>query len=89
MHYVYILKSLKDLKLYIGYTNNLVQRLKKHNNGEVVSTKHRRPLVIVYCEAYRTEKEARERERQLKQYGKAYAQLKRRIGRSINSVNTA
>lgn len=86
MYYFYILKSLKDLKLYIGYTNNIVKRLKKHNEGQVQSTKGRRPLVIVFCEAYRTEDEAREREKQLKQYGKAYAQLKRRIKRSIESV---
>lgn len=86
MHYLYILKSLKDFKLYIGYTNNIVKRLKKHNSGQVMSTKYRRPLVIVYCEAYRTEVEAREREKQLKQFGKVYAQLKRRLIRSINSI---
>ena len=86
MHYVYVLKSLKDFKLYIGYTNDIVMRLKKHNDGKVQSTKNRRPLAIVYCEVYRTEAEAREREKQLKHYGKAYAQLKRRIKKSIDSV---
>ncbi|MDP3244760.1 MAG: GIY-YIG nuclease family protein, partial [bacterium] len=29
--YVYALESLKDAKLYIGYTNNLKRRLEKHN----------------------------------------------------------
>jgi len=86
MHYVYILKSLKDLKLYIGYTNDIVARLKKHNSGQVESTSCRRPLRLVYSEVYRTEAEAREREKQLKQYGKAYAQLKGRIKRSIASA---
>lgn len=86
MHYVYILKSLKDLNLYIGYTNDIVNRIRKHNEGKVISTRSRRPLAVVYCEVYRTEAEARERERQLKQFGKAYAQLKRRIKRSIESV---
>lgn len=86
MHYVYILKSLKDSKLYIGYTNGIVARLRKHNAGKVASTKSRRPLIVVYCEAYRTEEEAREREKKLKQFGKVYAQLVRRIRRSINSA---
>jgi putative endonuclease len=86
MHYLYILKSLKDYDLYIGYTRDIVKRLKTHNDGKVASTSHRRPLAIIYCEAYRTEAEAREREKQLKQFGKAYAQLKRRIKRSIDSV---
>lgn len=86
MHYVYILKSLKDLKLYIGYTNSIVKRLKKHNDGKVRSTEFRKPLILVYCEAYRTEEEAREREKQLKQFGKVYAQLKRRIRRSIETA---
>jgi putative endonuclease len=86
MYYVYILKSLKDKKLYIGSTNDLKIRIQDHNAGKVESTKYRRPLKLIYCEAYRTEAEAREREKQLKRYGKVYAQLKRRIRRSIDSV---
>ncbi|KKQ06961.1 MAG: Excinuclease ABC C subunit domain protein [Candidatus Moranbacteria bacterium GW2011_GWE2_36_40] len=86
MHYLYILKSLKDHKLYIGYTVSIVARLKKHNEGKVLSTKCRRPLVVVYCEVYRTETEARDREKKLKQFGKVYAQLIRRIKRSIDSA---
>ena len=35
MFYVYMLKSLdnKKSKTYVGYTNNLKLRLKKHNSG--------------------------------------------------------
>ena len=47
MHYLYILKSLKDCKLYIGYTNSIADRIREHNNGKVLSTKAKRPLVIV------------------------------------------
>ncbi|NCA93937.1 MAG: GIY-YIG nuclease family protein [Sphingobacteriia bacterium] len=86
MHYLYILKSLKDCKLYIGYTNSIADRIREHNNGKVLSTKAKRPLVIVYCEVYRTEKEARERECKLKQFGRVYSQLVRRIRRSIDSA---
>lgn len=40
MHYLYILKSLKDSKLYIGQTSDLRKRLAEHNTGQNKSTKH-------------------------------------------------
>lgn len=51
-YYIYILKSLKDNKLYIGKTSNLKRRLKEHQEGKVTSTKGRIPLQLVYFEAY-------------------------------------
>lgn len=51
-YYVYILKSVKDNKLYIGKTTNLVERMKKHNRGEVKATKARRPLKLIFYEAF-------------------------------------
>jgi len=62
MFYVYILQSIKDNKLYIGYSSNLKQRLAEHLRGTVTSTKGRRPMVLIYYEAYRAEKDARIRE---------------------------
>ena len=62
MHYVYILLSLRDGKLYIGYTNDLRSRIQKHNAGKVQATKPRLPLMLVYYEAHLDEQEARERE---------------------------
>ncbi len=44
MHYVYVLLSKRDGKLYLGFTTDLKQRLKEHNGGKVQSTKPRRPL---------------------------------------------
>lgn len=38
MYYVYFLKSLRNNDLYIGSTENVFNRLKKHNLGEVKST---------------------------------------------------
>ena len=46
MYYVYILRSRKDDKLYIGYTTNLREKFVCHQKGLVVSTKFRRPEVI-------------------------------------------
>ena len=83
MYYVYILKSLKDEKLYIGSTNNLKRRFSEHNNGFNRSTKARRPFEIKYYEAYTSEHDARKREYRLKKDGKALGQLKRRISESL------
>ena len=83
MFYVYILKSTKDGKIYTGYTSNLRLRITEHNNGLVESTKNRRPLVLVYYEAYKNEKDARNQERYLKDGGKAKIELKNRIKYSL------
>ena len=66
MYYVYILKSNRDNKLYIGYTTDLRKRLKEHNQGKVASTKSRRLLELVFYEAYKDSKDARRREIYLK-----------------------
>ncbi len=47
MAYVYLLKSLKDLKNYIGSTPDVFARFKLHENGKVESTKYRRPLKLI------------------------------------------
>ncbi len=83
MYYVYILKSLKDKKLYIGSTSDLKRRLSEHNNGLGRSTKARRPFEIRYYESYLNEHDAKKREYALKKDGKALGQLKRRISESL------
>jgi len=62
----YVLKSLKDNRLYIGSTENLLRRISEHNSGKNQSTKNRRPLILVYHEEFETIKEARIRERLFK-----------------------
>ncbi len=66
MYFVYILKSLKDSGYYIGQTENLDDRIKKHNNGLVKSTKSRVPFVLIKKESFNTRGEARKRENYLK-----------------------
>jgi len=85
MFFTYILKSLKDQELYIGSTNDINRRLLEHNSGVVYSTKNRRPLKLVYYEAYFDESEARHREQNLKLRARALRQLLLRIKKSINS----
>ena len=62
MHYVYILKSLKDYKLYIGRSDDLKKRISDHAKGKVISTKNRRPLELVFYEAYKSKDDAIRRE---------------------------
>lgn len=83
MFYLYVTISKVDGDLYIGSTNDLRERLKDHNAGKVFSTKLRRPLELIYYEAYKSEKDARKREHNLKLRSRAFAQLKKRI---INSL---
>ena len=45
-HFVYILKC-ADGKLYTGCTNNLEERLKRHENGQVKSTYSRLPIELL------------------------------------------
>jgi len=83
MYYLYILKSKKDDKLYIGSTNDLRRRLLEHNEGKVSSTKSRAPFELRYYEVFYAERDARSRETSLKKDGKALGQLKKRISKSL------
>lgn len=65
-YYVYILKSDKDGDYYVGSTDDYKRRLKEHERGKVPSTKHRRPLEMMCCEAYHDKITAQRRERFLK-----------------------
>lgn len=85
MFYTYILKSEKDKRLYMGSARDLRKRLKEHNSGLVKSTRLRTPFKIIYYEAYASEKDAREREHNLKLRAKALRQLLKRIGGSLAS----
>ncbi len=73
MYYTYILRSLIDGKLYSGYTDNLKHRFQDHNSGRVESTKHRKPFILIYYEAYLHQQDATSREKFFKtQWGRNY-----------------
>ena len=46
MYYVYILKC-SDNRLYIGCSNDLKDRIKRHKNGDVSATKKRLPITLL------------------------------------------
>jgi len=66
MAWVYILKSLRDKRFYIGSTTDLKQRLKHHQGGGTPSTKRFGDFRLVLSQEYSTLKEARFIERKLK-----------------------
>jgi putative endonuclease len=78
MEFVYVLRSEKDGKLYIGLTNDVIRRLEEHNAGRVTSTKGRRPMKMVRLEKFLDRKKAAEREKCLKT-GQGREFLKRNI----------
>jgi putative endonuclease len=66
MYIVYAIKSLKDDRIYVGFTANLINRLNEHNSGKTRSTKGFIPWEIHYTEEIETRIEARKREKYLK-----------------------
>jgi putative endonuclease len=73
MIYVYVLRSVSDGNLYTGCTRDLQTRLALHAAGQVPSTRHRRPLELIYYEACLNERDAFRREKYLKTtYGRRY-----------------
>ncbi len=83
--YIYILFSLKDYKLYIGYTENLKVRLGEHFKGRSIATKNRRPLLLIHYEAFTNKKDAKAREVFLKS-GFGRSQLKKALQHKLKEL---
>ena len=66
MFYTYILKSFRSGRYYIGHTQNLEERLKRHQTGKVTATKNKGPWAIFYTEKYISKIEANRRELEIK-----------------------
>ncbi|HBU06447.1 MAG TPA: excinuclease ABC subunit C [Candidatus Magasanikbacteria bacterium] len=63
MYYTYCLESIKNKKLYIGFTNNLKRRFLEHNNGLGGEfTKNNGPWKLIFYEAHINENDARKME---------------------------
>ncbi len=77
MYKVYIIKSTVSGRYYIGFTDNVDDRLKHHSSGVNRSTKPGRPWKIICIEDYPDKKTAWLRERQIKSYkgGEAFKKL--------------
>lgn len=79
MFYVYVLQSLKDRGFYTGYSDDLKRRIAEHGNGNVISTRNRLPVKLVYYEASCNQQDALHREKYLKTaWGKRYIKTRLR-----------
>ena len=74
MYYVYLVKNSKTGATYIGYTNDLRRRIKEHRD---------KSPDLIYYEAYKDEKDAKQREEKLKQRGQTVRRLKERLKNSF------
>jgi putative endonuclease len=68
MYTVYVLRSIKTNRYYIGVTKDLINRLERHNSGSVRSTKAYRKWKVIYTEEYSNKKDAWRRELEVKKY---------------------
>jgi len=65
-YYVYILKSQKDERFYIGSTSDVDKRIEFHNSSRSRYTKRYQPWVLICIEEYESRGEAVRREKELK-----------------------
>ena len=86
MHYTYVLllaNDSKDEKFYVGATSNLRERILRHKNKGVETTKKFDKIVLVYYEARRNKTDALKREKQLKTgFGRGY--IKKRLENDVS-----
>jgi putative endonuclease len=63
MFHVYVLKSAKTGRRYVGSCEDLHDRLRRHNNGESKATKHGAPWTLIHTEKFETRSAATLREK--------------------------
>ncbi len=66
MYYVYIIYSFKINKFYIGYTEDLQARIKRHNLGKSNFTSKGIPWTLVHYQAFLEKEDAQNEEKFLK-----------------------
>ncbi len=66
-YWVYAIKSESTERIYIGQTSDLDERVRKHNSGEVYSTKCDRPWRLFACQEFESRSQAMWKENEIKQ----------------------
>tara|TARA_Y100000590_G_scaffold302684_1_gene341213 strand:- start:2384 stop:2653 length:270 start_codon:yes stop_codon:yes gene_type:complete len=84
-YFVYLIGSIKSrkLKTYVGYTNNLKNRLNKHNSGKGAKSTRGRRWKIFYYKKYKNKNKAMSYEYYLKNNNK----LRKKIITKFLSTN--
>ena len=87
--YVYIIGSKKNSKLttYVGYTNNLKNRLKLHNEGKGAKFTRGRKWKVLYSEIYKIKSEAISREYYIKKNRKFRDLIKKKNKKAFENIN--
>ena len=67
-YFVYVICSIKDGSYYVGSTQDLKDRLERHNQGRTKYTKTKRPWELVYYEKYPNRSSAVKREQEIKRH---------------------
>ncbi|MDD7914155.1 GIY-YIG nuclease family protein [Polaribacter ponticola] len=72
-YYCYILSNKNRTVLYVGYTENLSRRVSEHKKGKgALFTKKYSVCELLYFEEFEDLKDARKREKQLKNWHKEW-----------------
>jgi len=66
MNYFYILRSLKNNKLYLGYTSDLKKRIKSHNSKQNKASKPNTPYELIFYSGFTNKYDAVECEKYFK-----------------------
>ena len=66
MFYVYVLWSKENRDFYVGYTADLMRRLKEHESGHCHTTLRMANPKFIFCEGFISELDARRREKYFK-----------------------
>ncbi len=66
MFYVYVLRSSKTGRRYVGSCENVQDRLRQHNAAESKATRHGIPWILVHSESFSNRAEAVRKERYYK-----------------------
>ena len=86
-YYVYVIGNHKKSKLttYVGYTNNLKNRLTLHNSGKGAKFTRGRKWELIYSENYINKKEALSREYYIKKNKKFRNNIKKKYQEKLRN----
>ena len=87
-HFVYILKSDRDGKYYIGSSKDPIKRLGEHNSGKTKSLKNRLPMKLIFSQPFKNGKEAKFVEYKLKKHKSKTIIEKILLDQEIKITNT-
>ena len=82
-YFFYILRSLKNNKLYLGYTTDLKKRLKQHNSGSELATKPNIPYEMIHFSGFKNMKDAKNMETYYKTIS-GWKRLKHMLKNTLN-----